>query len=100
MVALVKRVKKLEKKVADRAQTSRLDDRVIYESGAEELAEAMAILVKCGAVRRVDTIGPSGSCLATPNSAWNFGTSSPVYRGSTISPIVFVDLTSVAFHRL
>jgi hypothetical protein len=51
MVALVKRVKKLEKKMADRSQTGRLDDRVVYQPSAEELAEAVAILIECGAVR-------------------------------------------------
>ena len=51
MVALVKRVKKLEKKVADRSQIGRLDDRVVYQPREEELAEAVAILVGCGVVR-------------------------------------------------
>ena len=51
MVALVKRVKKLEKKMADRSQTGRLDDRVVYQPTEDELAEAVAILVECGAVR-------------------------------------------------
>jgi hypothetical protein len=69
MVALVQRVRKLEKKVADRSQVGRLDDRVIYQPSAEELAEAVAILVECGAARQVDAIGPSGSSSATPNSA-------------------------------
>jgi hypothetical protein len=54
MVALVQRVRKLEKKVADRSQIGHLDDRVVYEPSAEELAEALAILVECGAVRVVD----------------------------------------------
>ena len=51
MVALVQRVRKLEKKVADRSQTGPLDDRVVYQPSADELAEAVAILVECGAVR-------------------------------------------------
>ena len=51
MVALVQRVRKLEKKVADRSQIGRLDDRVVYQPSADELAEAVAILVGCGAVR-------------------------------------------------
>jgi hypothetical protein len=51
MVALVRRVRKLEKKVADRSQNGRLDDSVIYQPSADELAEAVAILVECGAVR-------------------------------------------------
>ena len=53
MVALVQRVRKLEKKVADRSQIGRLDDRVVYEPSEEELAEAVAILVECGAVREI-----------------------------------------------
>jgi len=51
MVALIQRVRKLEKKVADRSLIGRLDDRVVYQPSAEELAEAVAILVGCGAVR-------------------------------------------------
>ena len=51
MVQLAQRVRKLEKKVADRSQAGRLDDRVVYQPSADELAEAVAILVKCGAVR-------------------------------------------------
>ena len=42
MVALVQRVRKLEKKVADRSQAGPLDDRVVYQPSAEELAEAVA----------------------------------------------------------
>ena len=52
MVALVQRVRKLEKKVADRSQAGNLDDRVVYQPSAKELAEAVAILVACGAVRQ------------------------------------------------
>ena len=52
-VALTQRVKKLEKKVADRSQTGRLDDMVVYQPSAVELAEAVAILVGCGAVREI-----------------------------------------------
>lgn len=53
MVALVQRVKTLEKKVADRSQTDRPGDKAIYQPSEDELAEAMAILVECGAVRVV-----------------------------------------------
>ena len=53
MVAFVQPVRKLEKKVADRKQIGRLDDRVVYQPSAEDLAEAVAILVGCGAVREV-----------------------------------------------
>ena len=60
MVALVQRVRKLEKKVADRSQIGRLDGRVMHQLSAEELAEAVAILVECGAVRedRVSFVVP------------------------------------------
>ena len=51
MVALIQRIRKLEKKIADRSQTGDLDDRVVYQPSAEDSAEAMAILVRCGAVR-------------------------------------------------
>ena len=54
MVALVQRVRKLERKVADRSQNGRLEDKVVYEPSAEDLAEAVAILVACGAVRVVE----------------------------------------------
>ena len=51
MVALVQRVRKLEKKAADQSQSGIVDDRVVYQPSKEELAEAVAILVECGAVR-------------------------------------------------
>ena len=51
MVALVQRVRKLKKNVADWSPTGRLDDRAMYQPSAEELAEAVAILVQCRAVR-------------------------------------------------
>ena len=53
MVALIQRVRKLEKKVADQSRTGHLEDRVVYQPSADELAEAVAILVECGAVREV-----------------------------------------------
>ena len=56
MVALVQRVRKLEKKVSDRPQNVRLEDRVVYQPTEDELAEAVAILVERGAVRVVDAI--------------------------------------------
>ena len=51
MVALIHRIRKLEKKIADRSQTGHLDDRVVYQPSAEELAKAVAILVGCWAVK-------------------------------------------------
>ncbi len=37
--------------MADRSQTGNSGDRVVYRPSAEDLAEAVAILVDCGAVR-------------------------------------------------
>jgi hypothetical protein len=51
MVALAQRIIKLEKKVAARSQTGHLGDRVMYQPSEAEFAEAMEILVACGAVR-------------------------------------------------
>ena len=50
-VALVQRVRKLEKQVADRSQIGRLEDKVVYQPSTEDLVEAVAILVACGAVK-------------------------------------------------
>ena len=55
MVALVQRVRKLEKKVALQSRTGLLEDQSMYQPSEEDFAEAVAILVKCGAVREVDT---------------------------------------------
>ena len=51
MVALVQRVRNLGKKVTDWSQTGRLDDRAMYQPSAADLAESVAILVQCRAVR-------------------------------------------------
>ena len=53
MVALVQRVSKLEKKVALQSRTGPLEEQSVYQPSEEDLAEAVAILVKCGAVREV-----------------------------------------------
>jgi hypothetical protein len=55
MVALGTRVRKLEKKLANRSQTGHLDAKVMYQPSEEEFAEAMEILVACGAVRQVSS---------------------------------------------
>ena len=55
MVALVKRVRKLEKKVALQSRTDPFEGQSLYQPSEEDFAEAVAILVKCGAVRVVDT---------------------------------------------
>ena len=53
MVGLGTRVTKLEKKIAGQSQTGPLEDRVVYEPDEKDLAEAMGILIACGAVREV-----------------------------------------------
>ena len=53
MVALVQRVRKLEKKVAEGSQTDHLESRSVYQPSEEELDEAVGILVECGAVREI-----------------------------------------------
>ena len=53
MVALTQGIIKLEKKTADRSQTGYLDGKVVYQPRAENLAEALAILTQCGAVKEV-----------------------------------------------
>ena len=55
MVALAQRIIKLEKKVAARSQTGLLGDRVMYQPTEGEWAEAVAILVACGAMRQVES---------------------------------------------
>ena len=55
MVALAQRIIKLEKKVAARSQTGHLGDRVMYQPSEAEFAEAMEILVACGAMRQVES---------------------------------------------
>ena len=55
MVALVQRVSRLEKKVALQSRTGSSEEQSVYQATEEDLAEAVAILVKCGAVREVDT---------------------------------------------
>ena len=52
MVALKQRISKLEKGVIDQSKTDSLDKRFVYQPSEKDLAEAMAILVECGAVRR------------------------------------------------
>jgi len=53
VVALVQRVSKLEKKVALQSRTGPLEEQSVYQPSEEDLAEAVAILVKCRAVREV-----------------------------------------------
>jgi hypothetical protein len=54
MVALGTRVSRLEKKLAGRSQTGTLEGLSVYQPSEEELAEALAILVECGAVRIIN----------------------------------------------
>ena len=55
MVTLGRRVSKLEKKVALQSRTDSLEEQSVYQPSEEDFAEAVAILVKCGAVREVAT---------------------------------------------
>jgi len=50
-VSLTQRISNLEEKVAAQIRTGHLEGRPVYQPGEEELTEAMAILVNCGAVR-------------------------------------------------
>ena len=54
MVTLGRRVSKLEKKVALQSRTGSLEEQSVYRPSEEDLAKAVAILVKWGAVRAVD----------------------------------------------
>ena len=63
MVALVQRVSKLEKKVALQSRTGSLEEQSVYQPSEEDFAEAVAILVKCGAVREVGGGEPDSSLL-------------------------------------
>ena len=53
MVTLGRRVNKLEKKVALQSRTGSLEEQSLFQPTEEDLAKAVAILVKCGAVREV-----------------------------------------------
>jgi hypothetical protein len=53
MVALGRRVSKLEKRVASQVRTGLLKGQSMYKPSEADLAEAVAILVECGAVRQV-----------------------------------------------
>ena len=60
----------------------------VYQPGEEELSEAVAILVECGAARQVDAIGLSGSSSGTWNLAWNFGRSFTGFPASMIRQLL------------
>ena len=53
MVALVQRVSRLEKKVALRSGTDPVERQPVYQPSEADLADAVAILVECGALREV-----------------------------------------------
>ena len=55
MVALVQRVSKLEKKVALQSRTGSFAEQSVYQPSEEDFAEAISILIKCGAVREAET---------------------------------------------
>ena len=50
-VSLTQRISKLEKKVALQDRTGPLEGQSVYQPDDEDLAEALAILVECEAVR-------------------------------------------------
>ena len=50
-VSLTQRISKLEKKVASQATTGPLEGQSVYQRSEADLAEAVAILIQCGAVR-------------------------------------------------
>ena len=60
-------------KLPNKSANCSIGGKGVYQPSEEELAEAVAILVECGAARQVDAIGPSGSSSGTWNLAWNFG---------------------------
>ena len=57
MVALVQRVSRLEKKVALQSGTDPVERQPVYQPSEADLADAVAILVECGAVREVMAAG-------------------------------------------
>ena len=52
MVGLVQRIIKLEKQVTGQSQTDHLGGRSVYQPRREEFAEAVKILIECGAIRK------------------------------------------------
>ena len=57
-VALIQRISKLEKKLASQVRTGSLEAQPLYQPSEAELAEALVILVECGAARQgLTTIG-------------------------------------------
>ena len=53
-MALKQRISKLEKKVGSQVRAGSLEGQSLYQPSGADLAEAMAILVKCGAVRKAE----------------------------------------------
>ena len=51
-VALTQRISKLEKKVASQIRTGPSRAQSVYQPSEADLAEALAILVECGVVRK------------------------------------------------
>ena len=60
-MALTQRISKLKKKVALQDRTHSLEGQPMYQPGDEDLAEALAILVECGAVRVVSEGEPGAA---------------------------------------
>ena len=51
-MSLTQHINKLEKKVASQVRTGSLEGQPMYQPSQADLAEALAILVECGAVRK------------------------------------------------
>ena len=58
-LVLAQRVSKLEKKVASQVRTGPLGGESVYQPSKADLSQAVAILVKCGAMRAVRMGPPS-----------------------------------------
>jgi len=56
-VTLKQRISKLEKKVRLQSRTGFLEGQSLYQPSEADLADAVAILVECGAVREVMAAG-------------------------------------------
>ena len=53
-VALKQRISKLEKKVGSQVRAGPLEGQSLYQPSEADLADAVAILVECGAVRKAE----------------------------------------------
>jgi hypothetical protein len=68
--ALVKRISKLEKKAASQVRTDSLEGQSLYQPSEADLAEALVILVKCGAVKEDPGRLPCWNSGSENNEKW------------------------------